>query len=750
MLARKHESDMKNTFVGRIGPLVFCLAYLGLCGLATATDPEPPIRAIVDLIRTPRQEITNRELVRVRGTVSSVADGIATFTDGPPAGQSFCIEQNAVGIWVRMSQAIKEDLFKPSTVDLGAIQKGVEVELVGYLDKGLYAPILLPIEINILGKGDLPPARVAVLRRFYAGADDVRRVKIRATVQGITSDDENRWLVRADTAAGHFLFRLPKRERYTSHQLLDAYIEVTGLAAVSRNWRSEFVCPRLIIDRDEDLVVLAAPRPNPFNVEKLPLDAIDGYSFNGRPLHRRCVEGTVTHISPNNVIYIQEQGRALRVESVEPIGAKIGDCVEVSGFIDTSRYVAGLRGAQLRLLGRRETIRPVKIVFSDILDEYQRNKQDSDPSFEDYEGRLISLQGRLLSIQKEASSNQQILEIDCGDSVTTAYIWEPIDALEPGTELELTGIASLEYSPLDATANLALPARLDMLLRSASDIKVLSRASWWTIRRTFWVLCAVGLIALFALLWAIALRRALVKQAAQLAHEVRTRRDAAVEFRAAIRERTQLAANLHDTILQTITGVGFQLEACGQSDPAMPSQLRNNLNTAIKMVHYGQDTLRQIVRTLHFLPPSEGQISDSLKRLISRVSESVENIHLDVVVDDDLPSLADFVAGNLLLVVQEAVHNAIKHASPSRIDIKLNYVRQLNLIRLQIADDGRGFDADACPSSSTGHFGIESMRQRVERLAGTFSLSSKPGTGTRIDIEVPLSSLDPRIAEAMS
>ncbi len=722
------------------------LALLLSWSSSRARADEPPLSVVADLMATPREQLTTRKPIRIQGIVSSVGDGIASSNSGPPAANSFCIEADSCGIWVRMGAALKEALIDPDAVDLTSLKPGVVVELTGYLDAGLFAPVILPTQIQIIGTQDLPPAKRVVLRTFFSGADDVRRVNINGVVQGITSEGDARWLIRAESGAGHFLVRLPKTEAFAPQRLLDAEVRFLGLAAVSRNWRSELVCPRLIIDHDEDVVIVTPASPNPFDVEKVSIASLDGYKPRGRPLHRRRVEGTLTYNSSGDVMYVQDQDQAVRVESFEPTDAQPGDRVEVSGFIDTTRYIAGLRGAVIRVLDTRETVIALPTTFRNILDEYEQARLDSNRPLRDYDGRLVTVQGRLLSFQKSTSTSPQRLEIDCGDSISTAYLVESMKPLETGTVLRLTGITQLEYARPDESANLAMPVHLDLLLRRAADVVVVQHTSWWTSQRTFNVLCIVGLVALLAVAWAAALQRTVAKQTTQIAHEIRQRRDAAIEFQAAIRERTRLASNLHDTVLQTMTGLAYQLEACDQSDRLTQSQFKSHLATARKMVYYGQDHLRQIVRTLHFLPPSEGQFSDSLKRLVARVSESHDDIKLEVTCDDELPPLADFVAGNLLLVIQEAIHNTTKHAAATRIELRLEFDRHRQLIRLRVRDDGQGFDLNTRRSSSDGHFGMEGMQQRVERLAGTISFVSQPGMGTQILIEIPLKSFDPQVA----
>ena len=138
--------------------------------------------------------------------------------------------------------------------------------------------------------------------------------------------------------------------------------------------------------------------------------------------------------------------------------------------------------------------------------------------------------------------------------------------LTPGTELEITGIADIQFSPPDATANFATPLRVDLLLRGGDDIVVLSRPSWWTARRAGIALVDRGGLGDFRFVWGFLLRNNLARQTNRLALEMRGRRDAALEFQAAIGERTRLAANLHDTLLQTMAGIAYQLDACEQAD----------------------------------------------------------------------------------------------------------------------------------------------------------------------------------------
>ena len=88
------------------------------------------------------------------------------------------------------------------------------------------------------------------------------------------------------------------------------------------------------------------------------------------------------------------------------------------------------------------------------------------------------------------------------------------------------------------------------------------------------------------------------------------------------------------------------------------------------------------------------------------------------------------------MMAREAVHNAVRHAHPSEVKVRLDFNERT--IRMRVEDDGCGFDPDATLSSPGEHFGLVGMRERTERLGGRFRVRSEPGAGTELSIEVPV------------
>jgi len=111
-------------------------------------------------------------------------------------------------------------------------------------------------------------------------------------------------------------------------------------------------------------------------------------------------------------------------------------------------------------------------------------------------------------------------------------------------------------------------------------------------------------------------------------------------------------------------------------------------------------------------------------------------VEVSVEVRGPVRALPREVEQHLLRIAQEAVTNVLKHAQASRIGVRLEL--EARRLFLRIVDNGRGFDQRDAFSSRGGHFGLIGMRERAERIGGELKLASNPGTGTQVEITVPL------------
>ncbi len=196
---------------------------------------------------------------------------------------------------------------------------------------------------------------------------------------------------------------------------------------------------------------------------------------------------------------------------------------------------------------------------------------------------------------------------------------------------------------------------------------------------------------------------------------------------AVLDERQRMAREIHDTLAQGLTGIITQLEAASHTTSKDEWQRHVDLATSL-----ARDSLTEARRSVHALRPEPlrtEQLSAALDTVASRWSV-VHGIPVQVTTTGSVRPLSPPAETALLRTAQEALANVAKHAKATRVGVTLSFMDRS--VVLDVRDDGSGFD----PGIRTGGFGLESMRQRVEQLAGTLQVESSPGSGTAISASV--------------
>jgi signal transduction histidine kinase len=220
----------------------------------------------------------------------------------------------------------------------------------------------------------------------------------------------------------------------------------------------------------------------------------------------------------------------------------------------------------------------------------------------------------------------------------------------------------------------------------------------------------------------------------QLADAMRERRDAAVEFESTLRERSRLAADLHDTLEQSLTGLALQLEASEALRAREADRSQQHMTLAKQVLDRSREDLRRSIWNLHTNPLEAANLTEALREIAANRSAGL-GLRIVVQTQGATRPLPDFVAGNLLLLVQEGITNAIKHAQPTQIRLELEFAPKA--VSIAIVDDGQGFDVDQAAGPKEGHFGLQGMRERIKRLGGHLRVESRRGHGTRVRAVVP-------------
>jgi signal transduction histidine kinase len=199
---------------------------------------------------------------------------------------------------------------------------------------------------------------------------------------------------------------------------------------------------------------------------------------------------------------------------------------------------------------------------------------------------------------------------------------------------------------------------------------------------------------------------------------------------AAVEERQKLARELHDSVSQALYGIALGAQTARTLLDRDPRLVAEPLEYVLSLAKAGLAEMRALIFELR----PESLETEGLVAALSKQAAALQARH-EVPVETDLcdePDLPLKIKQELYRVAQEALHNTIKHAGASQVNVRLG--RSPEAILLEIRDNGVGFDS---ASSFPGHLGLLSMRERLKNLGGVLSIKSTPGEGTTICARVP-------------
>ncbi|MFF4186476.1 sensor histidine kinase [Streptomyces sp. NPDC001691] len=199
-------------------------------------------------------------------------------------------------------------------------------------------------------------------------------------------------------------------------------------------------------------------------------------------------------------------------------------------------------------------------------------------------------------------------------------------------------------------------------------------------------------------------------------------------------ERRRLAAEIHDTIAQGLAGIIAQLQVVTSSTD--PDLVREHLSSAQALARHSLGEARRSVQNLSPLDLEHDPLHEALKKTVAEWGAR-HGVRADFLVTGTAVQLHDEIEATLLRIAQEALANAGRHAHASRVGVTLSFMG--DEVSLDVRDDGRGFDPLGLPArTGAGGFGLDGMRARAERIAGSVTVESEPGHGTAVSARVPL------------
>jgi signal transduction histidine kinase len=664
------------------------------------------------LLTTARQvhQLTSEQaslpyLVRVRAVVTFCDEGI---------GQLF-VQDETGGIFVEVQGGYGFPM-KP----------GQELEIEGVSAPGGFAPDIAPRTIRLLGEKALPAPRPVTFEQMAAGQEDCNWVEFSGIVRSVGPDPFATVGLRLAGGGGRVMvpIKVPKRE--LCHQLVDAEVTVRGVCIAHFNRKGQLIQVAVQLSSMDDITVRRPAPAEPFTVPARKISNLLQYSPFEKAGHRLKVEGTVTLRRPGESLFIADETQGLYIQTSQTNSVQPGDRVEALGFPDAGQYVAPiLQDAIFRKIATASPLRAVKISAEDA------NRDTNHAA-------LVQLEALVLNHVEHRRA--QLLELQSGnvvfdaDLAATPPTHAPLASILDGSRVLVTGICLV---PEDQNWLSPRPRTFSLLLRSPTDVILLQQPSWWTARHALWVLA--GTIAIFcaSLAWVVALRRQVRVQTTIIGQKIQ--REAALE------ERARISRDLHDDLGASLTHIGFLSEVARKEkqDQSLMDEHLREISGSTQQAFQALDEIVWVVNPKN----------DTLEGLTSYICQFAEHFFRGTPTRcrfDVPPSIPDQpisteVRNNLFFAVKEALNNVRKHAHATEVSVRFSTppgagtsanglaAQHRPQYRITLEDNGRGF---APENTRPTRNGLSNMRQRLEKIGGSFEIETAPGRGTKIRLTI--------------
>ena len=570
--------------------------------------------------------------------------------------------------------------------------------------------------VRHLGHASLPPPEKVPLSELVRRDFLHQRVTTDGTLVLVRRDEIDtsaiQLLIKDGATVLNAAFLSSTNQTADAISLLGARLRLTGIL-MQNNGARRNIANYLSIDPPGGFEVIQSPPTDIFSVPELDFDSVWTPSELAS-LPSRRFEGVVLATWGGDQMMLEGKNfHRVKATLARPDELPTaGDHVTVVGFPDTDLYGINLIYARCKTNPNSDGDIPRPKLIDTTLRSLLTNERGQ-PRINGYShGRLLRIKGMILDVQPSLmlfSFNDDgfTLPVDCSSSS------DVIPRLEPNSKVEIVVLAIAETDSWRESVVLPQTRGLRLILRSAQDLKILSRPPWWTPARL--TAAVISLLVIIVLIIA----------ANRIINRVMMRRK--------VSERTRLAVELHDSLSQTLAGVACQIAAGENAVAEDPEAALTLLKTAERMLESSRTELKNCLFDLRNDTVDDPDFARAIAKTLSLFnSEADISIRFHVA----RSQMTDTTAHAVLCIIRELVANAIRHGAATRI--RVAGTADGGLLRFSVRDNGRGFDPSNCDGPVQGHFGLEGIRNRLEKLNGNFKIESTPGEGAKATVTIPL------------
>ena len=591
---------------------------------------------------------------------------------------------------------------------------GTEVEIEGRTDAGKFGPFVHALTVRPIGPSALPPARRSTFDDLLSAPLNGRRVEISGIIRGQRMNPELGldWLA-LEVATGGGRITVHATHETTGHpELIDATVRILGVNLHATDPQQQAFLPMIYANTLDDIVVVTLANPKPFEQPLIPLAELMRSRNVAGAGHRVRARGVVTYVGTGNSFYLEDDSRGTQVFLREALRPVQGETVDVVGFPEPGAFSPVLRDADLR----PTDIRGLRLAVPVAMAEATR-----------YDGRLITVQGLLTSVSRGDAG--AILTLEDGNLHCRIHVQDSLAGnWNPRSIIRATGVCGVEIGDWESFVVHSKPIGFSLFAQNSQALELVQPAPWWNLVRVIWLLAlvALSLAFLFAIVW--------WQTKSNLREAARARDAAQAQFSAVLSERARIAREIHDTLAQGLTGISAHLEVLNDRMNPAPPKLQQHLAIARDLVRSSLVEVRSSVQNLRSQVLEEAGLAEALNRLGHQLIDGSPTA-FEVNVNGQPRPLPPDVENNLMRIGQEALTNAVRHSSATTISLALGY--QTDGVRIEVSDNGKGFDPAIPGPSPPGGFGLAGIRERANAMHASVAIIPQDAGGVRITVFVP-------------
>jgi signal transduction histidine kinase len=627
---------------------------------------------------------------------------------------------------------------------------GQLIDLWGVTTQTDFSPDIDKAHWTVIGPVPMPAAKRVTFEEMASTSVDARWVEIEGLVRSAEIPPNDCCLqFIVEVPEGRIVVRV-NGQPTVPNRLVDSYVRIHGACGSIFTAKNQIVGVILYAPSMEQIKTIDPGPVDPFAAAARPIEALQRFTFIGRPEHRVKASGIVTARFQRKDLYIADPTGSVHVETNQTAPLFPGDRVEVVGFAGFVDYRPVVKDAIYRRTGTVSVPAAIPVQANKVLED------------DTYDSALVTIEGQLTA-RAVLPSEEVLVMKQGGTSFSAIGQWRSAAAkktVSEGSQVRLTGILAMEKD------GFGQPQLFKILLRSPEDELVLSNPSWWTLGRALSILGLVALIALTTSAWVLVLRRRVRSQTVELQRKNDELGAALKRAQEATQLKSQFLANMSHEIRTPMNGIlGMTALARGASSREEQEEYLADLNTSAEsLLTLLNDILdlSKIEAGRMDLSPEPVAIVDVVKNAIQllRNAATQKGIEIGYTITPELFRTVAADPVRLRQVILNLLGNAVKFAERGSVTVSAEVDREDEATiyaKFAVRDTGPGivpdkhkiiFEAFRQADGSTTRkyggtgLGLAISARLVELMGGRLWVESTVGEGSTFWFTAQFGKLD--------